>query len=122
MSKRRTSLSVQRQRIDRLLELYLRDCYRLRTVARASELAANLGANRTYLSRTVPAALGMPLRQALHKRQLEYAAHLLRRTRLTVDEIAARAAFGHRSTFYRRFRKAFGESPEAYRLKVTKCD
>lgn len=117
-----SSITAHRQRLERVIELYLRDCYQRRTAARASELAHNLGANRAYLSRTVPALLGMTLRGALRRRQLEYAARLLRTTRLPVTEIAMRAAFGHPSTFYRLFRAAFGIRPTEYRDKVTKCD
>lgn len=119
MTSRRAGIAAQRQRVERAIELYLRDCYRLRTAARASELAQHLGTNRAYLSRTVPAILGTSLREALRRRQLDHAAGLLAQTRLPIHEIALRAAFGHPSTFFRVFRKAFGESPDTYRSKVT---
>ena len=119
---RRAGSAAQRQRIERAIELYLRDCYRLRTAARVSELAQNLGISRPYLSRMVPAILGISLREALRRRQLDHAASLLAKTRLPIHEIALRAAFGHQGTFFRVFRKAFGESPDTYRSRVTNCE
>lgn len=113
--------ATERHRIERAIELYLQQCYRMPTVARVSELAASLGANRTYLSRVVPRVLGEPLGVALRKRQLAYAEQLLLRTELTVVEIARAAAFGTVRTFFRAFSRAFGMTPAAYRQKATKC-
>ena len=117
---RRSTRNVERHRIERAIELYLRRCYRERTPARVSELAVFLGANRTYLSRVVPAVIGEPLGTALRKRQLAYAANLLRATTLTVAEVAATAAFGTERTFFRAFLAAYGTTPGAFR-KATEC-
>ena len=122
VTTRRPGIPAQRQRLERAIELYLRDCYRLRTAARVSELAQHLGTSRSYISRTAPDLLGTSLREALRRRQLDYAAKLLVSTRLPVHEIALRAAFGHPSTFFRIFRKAFGDSPDTYRAKATNRD
>lgn len=113
--------AAERHRIERAIELYLRECFRTPTVARVSELAASLGTNRTYLSRVVPKALGEPLGAALRRRQLAYAARLLRESQLSVAEVARAAAFGTARTFYRAFAPAFGMTPAAYRKKATKC-
>jgi AraC-like DNA-binding protein len=117
---RRKGSHREHQRIERTIEMYLRECYRERTAARVSELAQLLGANRTYLSRVVPAVLGEPLGAALRTRQLAYAERLLRETTLTVGEIAASAAFGTERTFFRAFLGAYGTTPGAFR-KATKC-
>ena len=106
---------ADRQRFERAVELYLLDCYRARTVARVSELADFLRRNRPTLSRTMAAIFGKPLGKVLRERQLAYAAKLLKTSPLTVDEIAAAAGFGHRSSFYRQFRRRFGRSPAQYR-------
>lgn len=103
------------------MELYLRQCFLEPTVARVSELAEHLGANRTYLSRVVPQILGEPLGAALRRRQLAYAEQLLRKTSLTVSEVAAAAAFGTTRTFFRAFLRAFGTTPGCHRKKATKC-
>jgi AraC family transcriptional regulator of adaptative response / DNA-3-methyladenine glycosylase II len=116
-----TPRATERHRIERAIELYLQQCYRTPTVARVSELAASLGANRTYLSRVVPRVLGETLGTALRRRQLAYAEQLLLQTKLPVVEIARAAAFGTVRTFFRAFSSAFGMTPAAYRRKATKC-
>jgi AraC-like DNA-binding protein len=98
-----------------IINHYLRECFRRRTVARASELAERLSANRATLSRTMSETLGRTLLSELRRRQLDEASRLLRTTKLTVAEIAARSAFGDRTTFFRVFRAAFGMTPGAYR-------
>lgn len=115
------SSTTERHRIERAIELYLRHCYREHTVARVSELAHYLGANRTYLSRVAPRVLGVPLGDALRKRQLAFAERLLLETPLRVAEVAAAAAFGTERTFFRAFQKYYGTTPRAYREKATKC-
>jgi len=94
---------------------YLRECFRARTVARASELAERLNANRATLSRTMSQTLGRTLVSELRARQLDEAARLLRTTNLTVAEVAARSAFGDRTTFFRVFRAAFAMTPGEFR-------
>jgi AraC-like DNA-binding protein len=112
--KRRSS-KADRRRFERAVEIYLQDCYRARTVARVSELADMLERNRPTLSRTTAEIFGKPLVKVLRERQLAYAAKLLRTSPLTVDEVAAAAGFGHRSSFYRQFRLRFGRSPAQFR-------
>ena len=109
--------ALKRQQIERAIELYLRECYRNETVARVSELADRLGANRPYLSHLVASVLGKSLGDALQERQLSYAAHLLGTTALRMHEIAAKAAFGTERTFFRAFKRSYGETPGAYRKK-----
>jgi AraC-like DNA-binding protein len=109
------------QRLDRAVAHYLRDCYRLGTAARVSELAAYLGRNPDYLSRTAGAIAGTSLRRFLRARQLAYAEQLLRTTPLTVRDIALRAGFGTTSTFYRCFLALHGVPPATFR-EVMKCD
>ena len=106
---------AHRQRLERAAAHYLRDCYRRATAPRVSELAGVLGLAPPYLSRIASPILGMPLRDYLRKRQLEYAVRLLRTTPLPVAEIALRAGFGTVSTFYRSFRAVWGTTPAAFR-------
>jgi AraC-like DNA-binding protein len=101
-----------------IISHYLRECFRARTVARASELAERLNANRATLSRTMSETLGRTLLSELRARQLEEASRLLRTTRLTIVEVAARSAFGDRTTFFRVFRAAFEMTPGEYRKRA----
>ena len=105
----------QRRAFDFIISHYLRECFRARSVARASELAERLNANRATLSRTMTLTLGRTLLSELRKRQLEEAARLLRTTDLPLADVASRAAFGDRTTFFRVFRAAFGMTPSQYR-------
>ena len=115
----RTFTHAHRQRLERAVAHYLRDCYRRITAARASELATSLGVTAPYLSRIAPDILGMPLRDFLRQRQLAYAAQLLKTTPLPAEEIALRCGFGTVATFYRWFRSAYNTTPAAFR-EVTK--
>lgn len=106
---------AQRRLIKFIIGHYLRDCFRTRSVARVSELAERLAANRATLSRNMTRALGRTLLAEMRARQLEEAARLLRMTDLTIAEIAKKSAFGDRSTFFRVFRQGVGMTPGEYR-------
>jgi len=105
---------AHRQRLDRAIDVYLRWCYRHKTAARTSELAARLGVLPQYLSWIAPTILRKPLRVVLREKQLEEAERLLRHTPLSIEEIAIRAAFGTPSTFYRWFIEKHGITPALF--------
>jgi AraC-like DNA-binding protein len=107
--------SRDRRRLERAADLYLRWCYRNRTAARVTEFAEVLGWTQSYLSRFVAAVAGLPVRDYLRRRQLAYAAYLLRATPLSNREIALASAFGTPSTFYRCFVAGYGSTPAMYR-------
>jgi AraC-like DNA-binding protein len=111
-----------RQRLERAADLYLRQCYRSREAARATEFASFLGVTSPYLGRVVPEIVGMPVREFLRRRQLSYAADLLHATPAPIEDIARGSAFGTASTFHRCFVAAYGVTPAAYRREVTKRD
>lgn len=106
---------AHRQRLLRAIEVYLRWCYRQKTAARTSELAARLGVLPQYLSWIAPVILGKPLLVVLREKQLQEAERLLRHTPLSVKEIALRSAFGTPSTLQRWFREKHGIAPAAFR-------
>lgn len=114
------SVAAERQWLDRAIERYLRERYRTRTGASVKELAEFLGRSRPHLSRVVPDIFGQTLRAYLRERQLAYAVRLLLETPLSIGEIALAAAFGTERTFFRAFKRAFRQSPAAFR-KATKC-
>jgi AraC-like DNA-binding protein len=111
----RTFTHAHRQRLERAVEIYLRDCYRRVTAARVAELAARLGVTPEYLSRIAPHILGVPIRDFMRRRQVAYAAQLLKATPLTAEDIALRSAFGSIATFYRWFCATEGTTPDEFR-------
>jgi AraC-like DNA-binding protein len=104
-------------RFSHIIGHYLRECYATRTPARVGTLSSLLGGNRPTLSRTVTHYLGKPLKALLRERQVKRAARLLRSTTLPLAEVAARSAFGNRTTLHRAIRSAFGVSPAEYRAQ-----
>jgi len=106
---------ADRQRLERAIKHYLRDCYKRATSARVSECAAFVGLAVSYLSRIAPAILGMPIRDYLRQQQVAYAVQLLRTTPLSAEQIAIRAGFGSVPTFYRWFYAVYGMTPQAFR-------
>jgi AraC-like DNA-binding protein len=118
----RDDTSEARGRYERAFEEYLQYCYRNRTVARVSELAQFVSTNRSNLSGDVAEMFGEPPGTILRRKQMGRAVCLLAGSTLTIDDVAAVSGFGHRSSFFRRFRKAFGMSPNEYRREATKCD
>lgn len=113
---------ADRRRFERLIDIYLSDCYAKRSVARGTELADRMEASRPHVSRIIAKLFGKPLQDILREKQLAEAVRLLGIGHLSVDEVALAAAFGHRSTFYRAFRKAFGVTPMEFPGKAIKCD
>lgn len=113
----RTKAFANRKRFEPVIDRYLRDCFDRRDVARASEVAELLGGDRTYVSAVIRIAFGKSLTALLRERQLAHAAKLLVLSTLPVDEIARSSGFGDRSTFFRRFREAYGVTPTEYRQK-----
>jgi AraC-like DNA-binding protein len=101
--------------LDRAAEHFLCECYRQKKPARGKDFARSLDLTPEYVSWLGSKILGESLHQFLRHKQVEYAARLLRRTPLSVEEIAARSAFGTRSTMHRWFVDAYGMGPAAFR-------
>jgi AraC-like DNA-binding protein len=113
--KPRTFTQWHGQGLGRAAQRYLRGCYRQKKPARAKDFARSLDLTPEYASWLGAKVLGETLQQFLRKEQVEYAARLLRRTPLSVEEIAARSAFGTRSAMHRWFVKVYGMGPAAFR-------
>lgn len=116
----RTILHLDRHRLERALQTYLERCFAARSAARASEFAMSLGVSRSYLARLFPRVLGESVREALRKRQLVRAEHLLTTTEMPTREIASAAGFGTQATFYRVYASFRSITPDEYREKWTK--
>ena len=111
----RTFTHEHRQRLDRAAEHYLRECYRHKKPARGKDFARSLDLTPEYVSWLGSKILGDSLHRFLRRKQLEHAARLLRRTPLSIEEIAVRSGFGTRSTMHRWFVEAYGMGPAAFR-------
>lgn len=96
-------------------ESYARECFGARTAPRVDELAQRLGMHPSYLSRRFKASTGQLLSSVLKGYQIEEALRLLAQTAYGMDEIASRAGFGTRNTFFRFFKRAIGTTPQRYR-------
>ena len=113
--KPRTFTPGHRQGLDHAAEHYLRDCYRRKKPARGKDFAQSLDRTPEYVSWLTAQIFGQSLLAFLRKKQVEHAARLLRRTPLSVEEIAARSAFGTRSAMHRWFVKEHRMGPAAFR-------
>jgi AraC family transcriptional regulator len=113
---------ADRPRIERAAEHYLQSCYQKRTAVRVDEFAAVLGVTPQHLGRVLPAIIGTSIRNFLRRRQLQRAAALLESTPLSTTDVALGSGFGTRSTFFRCFQAAFGQTPTEYREQVPKRD
>ncbi len=93
-----------------------------RRIKSVTAYAREVGYSRSYLSRKLKAQWAeTPLPGTfLRQSRLAHAAHELRNTRLSVEEIGKRALYAHTSTFIQAFRKAYHLTPLQYRLRDTK--
>ena len=115
-----TEQATQRRRYELVIDRYLRECYKTRSPARASAISEKLDANRSYVSEVAGKLFGKPLKAVLIEKQLAYAARLLEVTALGIPEIGEAAGFGHKTTFHRVFKRAFGIKPAQYRRQAKK--
>lgn len=90
---------------------YLRDCFRAESPPRVKELATLLGMSPLQLSRAFVQSVGMSPARFFKAKQIEFAQRLLLETDLTTTEVAYRAGFGTRATFFRLFRELCGVTP-----------
>ena len=71
--------------------------------------------NSSYFSRAFKERFGISLTDYIGQRRAELAIKLLKETNLTVEEIAERAGYSSKSSFYRAFLKTTGKVPSEYR-------
>jgi AraC-like DNA-binding protein len=101
-------------RLASVTDHYLSECFDSESPPRASELAARLGITPVQLSRAFLQGIGLLPAHYLKARQVEFAQRLLRETDLNTNQVAYRAGFGTRATFFRVFRGAVGMTPKRY--------
>ncbi|MVN88247.1 helix-turn-helix domain-containing protein [Deinococcus sp. HMF7620] len=86
----------------------------LASIARAAQLSER------HLSRLFRAATGLSLHQYVIEQRVNQAQNLLRRTDLTVAQVAVSCGFAHHQHLGRHFKRLTGASPEQYR-RDTRC-
>ena len=79
------------------------------------QMAADLGYERTYLSKFVRQATGSTFKQLVNVERMRRAALLLRGTTKPIYEIAEEVGLANLTSFYQRFRDYAGCTPQAYR-------
>jgi len=82
-----------------------------------ASLAARCFYNPSYFSRAFKQKFGVSPMEYVRARRLEIARDLLRGTDLSVEEIADRAGFSDRGSFYHAFARAENCTPAEYRAK-----
>jgi transcriptional regulator GlxA family with amidase domain len=118
-------MQSQTVRPDELLatiEEYLRDCFERESPPRVDELAQDVGLAPAALSRRFRRRYGIGLAEHLKRLQVDFAESLLRDSELTATQIAYRAGFGTRRTFFRAYRRLKGDTPDAYRSRLRAMD
>lgn len=81
-------------------------------------LASALGLSRRQLDRVMHSRYGMSFREKMSRIRLEVACDLLRRTRLSVQEVAERVGYAAATNFTVFFRKQMGQTPTQYRKSL----
>jgi transcriptional regulator GlxA family with amidase domain len=118
-------MQSQTVRPDELLatiEEYLRDCFERESPPRVDELAQDVGLAPAALSRRFRRRYGIGLAEHLKRLQVDFAESLLRDSGLTATQIAYKAGFGTRRTFFRAYRRLKGDTPDAYRSRLRAMD
>lgn len=82
------------------------------------DVLAHVQCSRTGLERRFRAVLNYSVRDAIQRRRLNRACHLLRETGLSLEEIVDRVGYSTPSHFCRIFQKQFNESPTNYRSRA----
>ncbi|MBO7747938.1 helix-turn-helix transcriptional regulator [Paenibacillus sp. MWE-103] len=88
----------------------------------AQAIAEHCRISHEHLSRLFVREVGIPPRQMIIQLRLERAAHQLRHSTLSINEIAERCGFSENHYFSRTFASHFGLSASAYRAKYAVQD
>ena len=84
------------------------------------EIAGGLKVSPNYLTKLFRKMLGMSAMDYINTRRLEHSCGLLKQTNMTVREVAFASGFNDANYFTRFFRKKYGETPGARRLREIK--
>jgi AraC family transcriptional regulator len=83
---------------------------------RIREVAGEVGANPTHLSRVFRRQIGVPIGEYVHRLRVRYASEELSRPGARLADVAAAAGFADQSHMTRVFKRVTGITPGAFRL------
>lgn len=84
-----------------------------------AHIASTLAVSRMQLYRRIRELAGVSPSEYIRSVKLDRAAHLLRTTELTVQEVMYRSGFNNKSYFYREFTQKYASSPKEFRNRKT---
>jgi AraC-like DNA-binding protein len=84
------------------------------------DIAGHFGINPSYFSRLFARHTGMPLFSYVNRLRIQKSCTLLKRSGLSILEIAFSVGYNNLSHFNRYFRRIMGESPREYRKRAKK--
>ncbi len=79
------------------------------------QMAADLGYERTYLSKFIRSATGFTFKQLVNAERMRHAALMLRGTQQPIYDVAQSVGLANLTSFYARFREYAGKTPQEYR-------
>lgn len=82
---------------------------------RIADLATYIGVNRSYLTSSFKKSTGYSPQEYLMLLRMEKAAELLKKTDLTINDVAASVGYGDQLAFSKIFKQYYGASPKAFR-------
>lgn len=83
-----------------------------------SDAARELNYTEKHLSRLMKRELGLSFTQFVRRQRLQYAAELLTKTNLNIEEVIHMVGYTNVSHFYDLFQKQFDMTPAAYRERL----
>ena len=83
-------------------------------------IAEDTHQSMTTLSKLIKQKTGYTFKELLQGKRFQMAVHLLRDTKLSIEEIALDVGYENQSYFFRQFKKRYGMTPHKYRKEYIK--
>ncbi len=81
------------------------------------QMAADLGCERTYLSKFIRSSTGSTFKQLVNAERMRHASLMLRGTQQPIYDVAQAVGLANLTSFYARFREYAGMTPQEYRMQ-----
>lgn len=103
------SLESYAQRINQYIDDHIGD-----PITR-TQLAAELFVSPGYVGQIIKLTEGCSCKELITRKKMEYARHLLQKTKISVGDIAAKCGYDHFAYFSKTYKQHWGHSPSAER-------